>query len=72
MTSKKLLRGSFATYRTREHGQVFNMTNLEELCKVLLNWGNLPRNLNNKKAMELSCLAEHWLYLWAKQKRKKK
>lgn len=72
MSEKKLLRGSFATYRTRERGQVFNTTNLEELCKILLKWGELPRNLNSKKVMELSCLAEHWLYLWQKQKSKKK
>lgn len=61
---KTKLPHSLATYSQNDEW----ITDLEELATILSNWGNIPKSINDKKAMEISLLAQRFLELNSLQK----
>lgn len=65
---KRIIRGTFASYKGKDDAR---LCDLHILAKVLKNWGDTPKTINNTRAFELALLAEHYLLL-TKPKRKRK
>lgn len=55
------VKGSWASYMPKpgQDGE----TNLSELANLLLNWGDIPKSINDTKAYELMLLAKDYLRL---------
>ena len=58
MKTRKRLNGSFATYKDKD-GHYH--TEVSELAKTLVNWGNFPKFVGDNKAMEISILARAYI-----------
>jgi hypothetical protein len=71
LEARTLVKGSFATFRTRTKGQHFTECDLEKLCEVLINWGDCPTNITYTRAVELALLAESWMKMNRAPRRKK-
>lgn len=59
---KKKAKGSWASYRDEKDKSLWRC-NIDEMATTIMKdgWGGMPRNLNNKKAMEICLLAEAYL-----------
>lgn len=58
---KTKVKTSYATYLYQD-GRI--KTDLNELCEVLINWEDLPKNINDLKAQELGLLAANYKVLY--------
>ena len=56
----KKIKHSFATYKKPGETAV---TRVRDLAKALLNWGDIPKSLNDLRASEISMLAREYLAL---------
>jgi len=62
------IKHSFASYRFEKDGEIFNESNLTEVAKALVNWGEIPRTLNDTRAYELALLARRYIDMEEKLK----
>jgi hypothetical protein len=53
------MKGSFASFKRDKDGMF--ETDCETLAKILINWGDIPKSINDTKAFELKILAEAYL-----------
>lgn len=58
-------KGSWASYYRDKKDKNLWRCNVDEMAEIIVNggWGNMPKILNNKKAMEVCLLAEAYLNL---------
>jgi len=65
------LRGTWASYRDEKDKNLFRCNPDEMATKIIKDgWGNFPRVIGNKRAMELCILAEAYLSYRDKDKMK--
>jgi len=67
IASKNKIKHSFASYR---RGKEIH-TNPKNIARALLNWGEIPKSLNDLRAAEIALLAQDYLRL-VKELRKNK
>lgn len=68
---KKKAKGSWASYRDDKDKSLWRC-DLDEMATTIMKdwWGGIPKNLSNKRAMEICLLAEAYLRYRDKDKRK--
>lgn len=64
MKQNKKARGSWASYQDEKDKSLWKC-DVDELAKTIFKngWGDMPKTLNNKKAMEICILAEAYIKL---------